>query len=174
MSLAFSSETEQRFQALLKRYPNQRAALLPTLYLAQAEFGYVSTEAMEYVAERLGLPASQVLAVATFYTMYNKRPVGRYHIQVCASISCALLGAHKLVHYLEHRLGLRLGETSEDGMFTLSEVECLASCGTAPAMQVNDDYYENLHVGGEPGTQPAGKLHIEDVLRPWLAEAGRS
>ena len=163
MSLAFSQETEQRFQTLLSRYPNTRAALLPALYLAQDEFGYLSVEAMEYVAERLELPASKVLNVATFYTMYNKRPVGRYHVQVCVSISCALLGAYKLLRYLEKRLDIRVGETSDDGMFTLTEVECLASCGTAPMMQVNDDYYEDL------GTDESA----ESVLSSMLADAGR-
>ena len=163
MSLTFSSETEARFQTLLGRYPNRRAALLPTLYLAQDEFGYLSVEAMEYVADRLELPASKVLNVATFYTMYNKRPVGRYHVQVCVSISCALTGAYRLMRQLEKRLGIRVGETSDDAMFTLSEVECLASCGTAPMMQVNDDYHENLQ------TEEA----LDVVMRPMLQDAGR-
>lgn len=146
MELEFSSEAEERFQAILKRYPNTRAALLPTLFVAQDDFGYLSVGAMEYVAGRLELPPSKVLNVGTFYTMYNKRPVGKYHVQVCASISCALLGAHRLVHQLEKKLGIRLGETTEDGLITLSEVECLASCGTAPMLQINDDYYENLKI----------------------------
>lgn len=100
---------------------------------------------MAYVAQRLGLTEAQVLAVATFYTMYNKRPVGQHHVQVCVSISCAIMGAHHLMHYLEKKLGVRVGETSKDGRFTLSEVECLASCGTAPMMQINDDYFEKLN-----------------------------
>jgi NADH-quinone oxidoreductase E subunit len=161
MTLAFSDSAELRLQEILKRYPPdfQRAALLPTLYLAQEEFGHLSTEAMAYVAQRLGLPEAQVLAVATFYTMYNKRPVGRHHVQVCVSISCAIMGAHHLMHYLERRLGVRVGETSKDGRFTLSEVECLASCGTAPMMQINDDYYENL----------ATEAEIDRVIGPLLA-----
>jgi NADH-quinone oxidoreductase subunit E len=110
------------------------------------------------VAQRLSLPEAQVLAVATFYTMYNKRPVGTFHAQVCVSISCAIMGAHHLMHYLEKRLGVRVGETSKDGRFTLSEVECLASCGTAPMMQVNDDYHENL----------ATEAEIDRVIGPLL------
>jgi NADH-quinone oxidoreductase subunit E len=99
---------------------------------------------MECLAVELGLPVSEVRAVATFYTMFNKEPVGRYHIQVCQNLTCSLLGAESLITYLEKRLGIAAGQTSSDGKFTLSRVECLGSCGTGPVMQINDDYYENL------------------------------
>ena len=163
MPFEFSQQGEARFQEVLRRYPeeNRRAALLPTLYIAQddnPEGRCLTTEAMEYIAERLSLPPSQVLSVATFYTLYNKRPVGSQHIQVCVSISCAIMGAHKLLHYLEDKLGVRVGETTRDGRFTLSEVECLASCGSAPMLQLNDTYHEHL------GTMKA----INDLIDPLL------
>ncbi len=120
------------------------AALLPTLHLAQKEFGYISSEVEEYVAGYLDLPVTHVHGVATFYTMYNKKPVGKYHIQVCTNISCSLLGADHLFDYLSKKLKIGDGETTEDKKFTLSSVECLGSCGTAPVMQINDDYYEDL------------------------------
>lgn len=169
MALQFSEPAEQRFQEVLARYPEEsrRAALLPTLYIAQDDFDYLSVEVMEYVAGRLSLPASKVLAVATFYTMYNKRPVGRYHFQVCVSVSCAIMGAHKLVHILEKKLGVRLGETDRPRTFTLSEVECLASCGTAPMLQLDDPsgsrYIENLVTVED----------IDRVLDPIIEQARR-
>jgi len=120
------------------------AGVLPVLWLAQEQFGWISDEVMHYVAELLDVPFNHILGVVTFYTMYNKKPVGRYHIQVCANVSCMLRGSDNLVEHLEKKLGIKVGETTPDKMFTLDEVECLGSCGTAPMMQVNDDYYENL------------------------------
>lgn len=144
MTLAFSEENERRFRDILKRYPNSRAALIPTLWLAQREFGYLSKEAMEYVAMRLGLPESQVLSTATFYTLFHKAPVGRYHIQVCVNVSCYLRGADHIANHLKRVLGIGFGEVTPDGLFSLEGVQCLASCGTAPVIQVNEDYYENM------------------------------
>jgi NADH:ubiquinone oxidoreductase subunit E len=126
VSLAFSEETRAKHERLLTRYPDREAAILPTLYLAQREFGHLSDEAILYVADLLGFTPARIYGVATFYTMYNKKPVGKYHLQVC------------------RKIGVKPGETTADGRFTLSTVECLGSCGTAPVMQVNDDYYENL------------------------------
>lgn len=120
------------------------AAVLPVLWLAQEQFGWISEEVMHYVAELLAVPFSHILGVVTFYTMFNKKPVGKYHIQVCANVSCMLRGSDNLVEHLERELGVRVGETTPDQIFTLDEVECLGSCGTAPMMQVNDDYYDNL------------------------------
>jgi NADH-quinone oxidoreductase subunit E len=99
---------------------------------------------MEYLAGELGIPVSEVRAVATFYTMFNKEPVGKYHIQVCQNLTCSLLGAESLISYLEQKLGITCGQITPDGKFSLSRVECLGSCGTAPVMQINDDYFENL------------------------------
>ncbi len=120
------------------------AAVLPVLWLAQEQFGWISEEVMHYVAGLLDVPFNHILGVVTFYTMYNRKPVGKYHIQVCANVSCMLRGSDNLVEHLEKKLGVKVGETTADRMFTLDEVECLGSCGTAPMMQVNDDYYENL------------------------------
>ncbi len=137
-------ELKDKIEEIAKRYPDRRSAVMPALYLAQEKYGYLSKEAMEEVAEILALPPVQVYEIATFYTMYNRQPVGRYHIQVCTNVSCMLLGAENLVDYIKKRLGIEVGETTSDGLFTLSTVECLGSCGTAPVMQINDEYYENL------------------------------
>ncbi len=144
MSLVFSEETRAKHEKLLTRYPNREAAILPTLYIAQREFGHLSDEAILYVADLLGFTPAQIYGVATFYTMYNKKPVGTYHLQVCRNLSCSLMGAEHLIERVSEKLGVKPGETTADGRFTLSTVECLGSCGTAPVMQVNDDYYEDL------------------------------
>jgi NADH-quinone oxidoreductase subunit E len=154
MAVAFKEEAEAQFKDIVSRYPNTLAALLPVLHLAQKEFGWISVEVMDYVAERLDLHPTKVLTVATFYTMYNKAPVGKCHVQVCTTLSCALRGGYELIEDLEDALGVRLGETSSDGNYTLTEVECLASCGTAPMFQVSFSdgeiaYYENLDKPGK-------------------------
>ena len=146
MALQFSAATLAKYHEILVRYPERQAALLPTLWLAQHEFGWLSHEALNYVADLMQLPAARVAGVASFYTMYYKQPVGKYHLQVCRTLSCALRGAGDITACLEKRLGIKTGETTPNGRFTLSEVECLASCGTAPMLQLNDDYVENLTV----------------------------
>lgn len=142
--MEFSEKTRKKFEQILRKYPRKEAALLPALYLAQEEFGYLSPEAIQYVAELMEIPSPQVYGVATFYTMFNKEPVGKYHIQVCDNISCSLKGADGLVGYLKEKLGINVGETTPDKKFTLSTVECLGFCENAPAMQINDDYYPDL------------------------------
>jgi NADH-quinone oxidoreductase subunit E len=144
MSVEFSPETFKKFEETLSRYPKKEAAMLPVLYLAQQEFGYLSAEAIEYVARLMDQSPAKVHGVVSFYTMYNMKPIGRHHIQVCRTLSCALAGAEKITGFIKNKLAIELGQTTADGRFTLSEVECLASCGTAPMMQINDDYYENL------------------------------
>ena len=144
MALEFSPETLQKFEATIARYPKKEAAMLPVLYLAQEEFGYIGPEAIEYVAKLMDQAPARVRGIVTFYTMYNMKPIGRHHIQVCRTLPCALRGAEKVTAFLTQKLGIKPGQTTEDGRFTLSEVECLASCGTAPMMQINDGYYENL------------------------------
>jgi NADH-quinone oxidoreductase E subunit len=147
MPVQFSAETYKQFEEVLTHYPTKRAAILPTFWLAQEEFGYLSPEVMEYVAQLLDLSPAYVAAVASFYTMFDKQPMGKFHLQVCTNLSCTLLGAERIVECLEKKLGIRLGETTADKKFSLSEVECLGSCGTAPVLQVsNGDYYENLTV----------------------------
>jgi NADH-quinone oxidoreductase subunit E len=134
-------------QKIIKSYPEgrQKSALLPILHLAQAEFGgWLSPEAMDYVASILDLPSIEVYEVASFYSMYNLRPVGKCVLEVCRTGPCMLRGSDDIVEYLENKLGIKEGETTPDGMFTLKTVECLASCGTAPMMQVGERYFENL------------------------------
>ena len=118
--------------------------MLPVLYLAQEEFGHLSHEAIAYIAKLMDQPPARVHGVVSFYTMFNVKPIGRYHIQVCRTLSCALRGAENVTGWIKKTLGIEVGQTTADGRFSLSEVECLASCGTAPMMQINDDYYENL------------------------------
>lgn len=144
MSLKFSQEALQKFTELVQRYPQKEAAMLPVLYLAQQEFGHLSSEVIAYVANIMDLPVARVHGVVTFYTMLTMKPIGRYHIQVCRTLPCALRGAENITASLRSTLNIQVGETTTDGKFTLSEVECLASCGTAPMMQINDDYYESL------------------------------
>jgi len=130
--------------SILSRYPVRRSALLPLLYLAQQEEGYVTEAAMKEIAAILRLTPSQVYETVTFYTMLNLKPVGKFHIQVCKSLMCALVGSDTVIGWLKTRLGIGPGQTTADGLFTLSTVECLAACGTGPMMQINDDYYERL------------------------------
>ena len=144
MALEFSQKALKKFQETVSRYPKKEAAMLPVLYLAQREFGCLSPEAIAYVARLMDQSPAQVYGVVTFYTMLNMKPVGKYHIQVCRTLPCALVGAEKVTALVRSKLGIQVGETTPDGKFTLSEVECLASCGTGPMMQINDDYYENL------------------------------
>ena len=144
MPIQFSPDAQKKFDEIVTRYPVRRAAIMPTLWLVQEEFGYISPDAIEYVGTLLGLSPAFVLSVATFYTMYYKRPMGKFHVQVCTNLSCSLVGSDHILHCLEQRLGIAVGETTSDGQFSLSEVECLGSCGTAPMMQVNDDFWENL------------------------------
>ena len=136
-------EVEQIFS----RYPEERrpSALMPVLHLAQQEFGgWLSRDALDYVAEVVGVAPIRCYEVATFYTMYNLKPVGKYHVQVCTNISCWLCDSDNIVKSLEEKLQITMGKTTPDNRFTLSEVECLGACIRAPMMQVNDDYYENL------------------------------
>lgn len=134
----------QRIQSIVAKYPRPRSALLPALHVAQNEVGWVSREAMQEVADLLGLDADQVEEVASFYTMYYKQPVGAYVLEVCKTLPCSILGADEIISYISQRLGIQPGETTPDGMFTLFRVECLAACHRAPVMQVNHRYYQDL------------------------------
>ena len=147
MAVEFSPAALKEFEAIVARYPKKEAAMLPVLYLAQREFGHVGPEAIDYVAALMEQSPARVYGVVSFYTMFNMKPIGRHHIQVCRTLSCALRGAEMVTSTIKGKLGIEPGQTTPDNRFTLSEVECLASCGTAPMMQVNDDYYENLTEG---------------------------
>jgi len=140
-----SEQSKREIRRIRDEYPDPQSALLPALYLAQQDYcGWLPEQAFDEVAEVMDLPPTQVAAAATFYTMLNRKPVGRHLIQVCTNISCSLLGAEHLVSYISRKLGIDVGETTDDGRITLLEVECLGSCGTAPMMQVDDAYHENL------------------------------
>ena len=138
-----TSIIQQKIGETRGRYPEARAACLPSLHLVQEHLGFVSAEAVDLVASTLDLPPSFVQGVATFYSMYHKKPVGRWHLQCCTSVSCGLSGAESLFEGLKKHLGIGKGETTADG-FTLSEVECLAACGSGPVLQVNDTYHEHM------------------------------
>lgn len=140
----YSPEEQQRFESMVAKYPHKQAALLSCLWIAQEIDGWVSLEAMEYIAKLLEIPVTHVYSVIGFYSMYHTKPIGKHHIQVCHTLSCELRGADEIVKQIEQELGIKAGETTPDGQFTLSRVECLASCGTAPMCQVNRRYYENL------------------------------
>lgn len=142
----FSDKAKEEIRQALKKYPNRRSAVMDALRIAQQERGgHLVKEDIEEIAALLGMQTVEVNASAAFYTMYNvEKPVGKYHIQVCRNISCSLLGAENLIKHMEKELNIKVGETTPDKKFTLSTVECLGSCGTAPMMQINDDYHENL------------------------------
>lgn len=135
---------DDRIEELKKRYPDAKSAIMPALYMAQEVFGSITQDAVRWVSEKVGVPPVQVMEVATFYTMYYKKPVGRYHVQVCRTLSCAITGARPLVELLHERFKILPGEVSSDGMWSYEEVECLGSCGTAPMCEINDVYFENL------------------------------
>lgn len=133
-----------KFKSVVNKYPEKGAALLPTLWLAQQEFSAITPEVEEYVAGLVGVSPVRVQEVRSFYTMYTPKPLGKYHLQLCTNISCSLLGAEDILGHLKNKLGINAGETTADGKFTLSTVECLGHCGTAPVIQINDDFHENL------------------------------
>jgi NADH-quinone oxidoreductase E subunit len=139
-----SEEAKQRMRAAAAKYPTLRSAVLPALHIAQEEEGYITQDALDAVAEVLKLTPDEVKTVATFYTMYFKEMPGKRVIHVCTSISCYLRGCDQLVEHLEDRLSIKRGETTPDGRFTLLTAECLASCGSAPVMQVNNEFVENV------------------------------
>lgn len=146
-NIRFSDEAMAEVKNIISRYPEgkHKSALIPILHIAQAEFGgWLSPETMDYVAEILQIKAIEVFEVASFYTMFNLKPVGKCTLEVCRTSSCWLCGAEDIVKYLERKLGIKEGETTSDGMFTIKTVECLGSCGTAPMMQVGASFHENL------------------------------
>ena len=165
----FEGPYRERFEKILSRYPNRQGALIPVLGLAHELRGHVSPETMTEVAALLGLPDAEVRGVATFYTMYNKRPVGRYLVQVCTNISCNLCGGDEVLAAILEETGTELGETSEDGLFTVMEVECLAACGFPTAVQVNSRYFENV----TPADVPALLQRLRDEARSLLAASSR-
>ena len=145
MERRFSEQALAELEEIASHYPERKAACLPGLWIAQREYGgFLTPSAIQEVADNLGLSFSEVEGVATFYTMYNLRPRGRHHLEVCTCLTCAVMGAYDVVHTLEHALGISLGQTTSDGEFTLSEAECLDFCGAATIVQVGDKYFTNI------------------------------
>jgi len=163
--ISFREDTLELVQRLINRYPEgrQKSALIPVLHLAQAEFGgWLSVEAMDYVAGLLHIKPIEVYEVASFYSMFNLSPVGNCLIEVCRTVPCWLKGSDDLVAHLSKRLGIKEGETTKDGMFTLKTVECLGSCGTAPMLQCGHEYHENLT-----------PEKVDGLIEKWKAEGER-
>jgi len=144
VSPEYSGELRKKIDEVVGLYPKKEAAILPVLRLVQNEVGFISPEEEKFIARILGIKPLRVREVVSFYTMISPRPLGKYHIQVCSNLSCHLLGGDKLIDYLKAKLGLGIGETTPDQKFTLSTVECLGACETAPCMMVNFDYYGHL------------------------------
>lgn len=146
MSIQFTPERHLKFEEIVARYPQgkQKSALLPVLHLAQEQFGWLSSQTMDYVADLLSITPIEVYEVASFYSMYNLKPVGKYLFEVCQTGPCMVSGANSIVNYIKQKLNIEVGETTEDGLFTLKTVECLGACGYAPMMQVGKFYKEHL------------------------------
>lgn len=140
----FDKERDTEFERLVARYPIRESMILPALWLTQEQEGWISAEAMAYIADRIGTFASKVYEAATFYTMFNLHPMGKYHICVCRTLSCWLRGKQEIVDYLKNEIGITPGQVSKDGKYSLEEVECLGHCGTAPVVQINGEFYENM------------------------------
>lgn len=140
----FSQANEAKLDEIITHYPVKRSAVLPALFIAQEEHGYVTDDDVKYLAERLGMRINEVEEVVTFYTMYSRKPIGKYKLQVCRTVSCLLAGAEEITEHIEHKIGCGVHQTTPDGKFTLEEVECLGYCDLAPVLQVNFDYHEQI------------------------------
>lgn len=142
----FSPEIEAEMERHIAKFPVRRSAILELMFIVQRERGYLDPPGVAFLADKLGVRVTDIWEVATFYSMINTEPVGKYHIQICRTLSCKILGADKITGHCSKRLGIKPGETTPDGRFSISEVECLGSCGTAPMFQIGFDYYENLTI----------------------------
>ena len=161
MPFALSPERERKLQEILERYPTKMAVTLPLLHLCQEQEGYISQEVIEFVARRLDVSPAHVKGVVTFYTLFNQEKPGKHQVWVCRTLPCALRGAYDVIEHCEKRLGIKCGETTSDGKVTLRTAECLASCGTAPMMQVDKEYHENLT-----------RERVDAILRRLLEQQG--
>ncbi|HKI79276.1 MAG TPA: NADH-quinone oxidoreductase subunit NuoE [Ignavibacteriaceae bacterium] len=144
MEFKFSEENLKKIDEIVKRYPVKKPAVMPVLYLAQEQNGWISQEVMVEVARVLDMHPEEVLGIVTFYTMYYQKPMGKHHIQVCTNVSCMLRGGYEVFDQVKEKLGIENMQVTSDHKFSLEEVECMGSCGTAPMIAVNEDYYENL------------------------------
>lgn len=144
MKFTFTEENLKKIEAVRKKYPTSLAAVMPVIYIAQEQNGFISEEVMEEIANVLGIDKVNVLSVVTFYTMYHTKPMGKYHVQVCTNVSCMLRGAYEIFDLVKNKLGIEHMQVTEDGKFSLEEVECMGACGGAPMIAINEDYFENL------------------------------
>ena len=144
MGFKFTEENLKKIDETLKKYPVKKPAVMPVLWIAQEQNGWISGEVMQEVASILEMTPEEVLGVVSFYTMYHQKPMGKYHIQVCTNVSCMLRGAYEIYDKVKEKLGIENMEVTKDEMFSIEEVECMGSCGTSPMIAVNEDYYENL------------------------------
>ncbi len=144
MAFKFTEDNLKKIEEVRRKYPTALAAVMPVVYIAQEQNGFISEEAMAEIANVLGIDKVSVLSVVTFYTMYHTKPMGKYHVQVCTNVSCMLRGAYEIWDGVKAKLGLDNMEVSPDGKFSLEEVECMGACGYAPMIAVNEDYFENL------------------------------
>ena len=150
-SFAFTTENISKIEELKGRYPSPKALVLPCLWMVQYQEGYISLEAIEEISKYTDTPPMEIYRVVTFYTMFSLEPTSRYHIQICKTLSCQLCGSMDVLRAVVEKLGIGVGESSSDARYRVSQVECLGSCGTAPVMQINDIYYENLTPSGVSG-----------------------
>lgn len=144
MVFKFTQENLDRVNEAIKKYPSKLAAIMPVLWIAQEQNGWISNEVMQEVARILEINPEDVLGVVTFYTMYHQKPMGKYHVQVCTNVSCMLRGAYDIYENVKKNLGINNMEVTADHNFSLEEVECMGSCGTAPMIAINEDYFENV------------------------------
>ena len=144
MNIVFTADELKEVSQLKSLYPQAKAAIMPVLWMAQKKWGWLSEDVMKYVAEVMELPFAHVLGVSTFYTMYFKKPMGKYHVQICTNISCMLRGGDEIYEHVCSKYGIKHNETTSDGLISIEEVECMGACGGAPMIAVNEDFYENI------------------------------
>jgi len=160
---AFSEARLAEIKALVKRYPAPQSALLPVLHMAQEDFGHLSEEVQRMVGELLGVPFMRVREVVTFYTMFREQPTGKHRLEVCTNAGCMLNGANDLVRHLCETLGIEVGQTTPDGLFTVTEVECLGACGGAPVVQIDGEYHEKVDAA-----------HLDEFIAKARSQGGES
>ncbi|MGA7719779.1 MAG: NADH-quinone oxidoreductase subunit NuoE [Ignavibacteriaceae bacterium] len=146
MGFKFTEENNKRIEEAIIKYPHKNAAVMPVLYIAQEQDGWISQDVIKEVASVLEMTAEEVLGIVTFYSMYHTKPAGKYHLQVCTNVSCMLRGATEIYQHIKDKLKIENDGITEDSKFSLEEVECMGSCGTAPMIAINEDFFENLNV----------------------------
>jgi NADH-quinone oxidoreductase E subunit len=146
MYIEFNSEEIKEVNNYISKYPEKKAAIMPVLWLAQKKWGWISPDVIVYIGQLLNLPVSHVEGVASFYTMYFKKPMGKYHVQVCTNVSCMLRKGDEIFAHVSEKFGIKHNDMTEDGLFSLEEVECMGACGGAPMIAINEDFYECVDI----------------------------